>query len=167
MIHDFRHARERQIHEYGQTPSQLFKSPHPARRVMNTVDKEIIYYSPQHLHQTLIREACSSQNFTSPVLTPISPRIALMTLSTNHATGLILVPNAPKSLLKIGKMAESDFNKSNIDTRYSTMNIRTVMDKIYTTGAYCTLVPPKMEEMVVWGFCDGSLRVMSLGLAEV
>ncbi|RLN36561.1 hypothetical protein BBJ28_00005799 [Nothophytophthora sp. Chile5] len=143
-----------QIENFGQTPSRLFSSPHPPRKVPMVV--------PSSLAMATATGSTSSPSVTSPVANLVmGHQYESSTLSSIEVYVKWHTPLAP-ALVAIGKdyvflkkhsMVTIQLDKAIVG------DVKLVHDKIQCQGVGCSLVPPRFAKYLDWGNNGGVMKL--------
>ncbi|CAK4707946.1 unnamed protein product [Aphanomyces euteiches] len=130
-----REATLAQIENFGQTPSKLFNSPHPQRKV------------PQLHSQTLSTLLTHAQD------------LSLNAQSSIEAYAKWHTPLAPP-LVSIGKdyVFLKKFHSSHV-MEEAIGDVKFVSDRYVCKGKSCALIPPRLKKYVDWGLGNGSIAL--------
>ncbi|KAH9156310.1 hypothetical protein AeRB84_001772 [Aphanomyces euteiches] len=133
-----REATLAQIENFGQTPSKLFNSPHPQRKV------------PQLHSQTLSTLLTHAQD------------LSLNAQSSIEAYAKWHTPLAPP-LVSIGKdyVFLKKFHSSHV-MEEAIGDVKFVSDRYVCKGKSCALIPPRLKKYVDWGLGNGSIALRVL-----
>ncbi|KAF0692364.1 Aste57867_16541 [Aphanomyces stellatus] len=133
-----REATLAQIENFGQTPSKLFNSPHPPRKVPQL--------HAQSLSTLLTHASDLNMNAQSSVEaylkwhTPLAPPLV--------SIGKEYVHLKKAHMVQVMEEAIGD--------------VKAVSDKYVCKGQSCALTPPRMKKFVDWGLGNGSLALRSI-----
>ncbi|KAG9404723.1 hypothetical protein AC1031_004930 [Aphanomyces cochlioides] len=130
-----REATLAQIENFGQTPSKLFNSPHPQRKV------------PQLHSQTLSTLLTHAQD------------LSLNAQSSIEAYAKWHTPLAPP-LVSIGKdyVFLKKFHSLHV-MEEAIGDVKFVSDRYVCKGKSCALIPPRLKKYVDWGLGNGSIAL--------
>ncbi|KAL7683403.1 putative BEACH domain, WD40-repeat-containing domain, PH-BEACH domain, BEACH domain superfamily [Plasmopara halstedii] len=135
-----------QIENFGQTPSQLFSSPHPQRKVPMLV---------------CTTSSGGTIEATSQLNSSVGHQHDSMSLSTIEAYVKWHIPLAP-ALVAIGK--EYVFMKKHSALSASVNgvaigDVKLVHDKMQCLGVGCCFMPPRCAKYLEWGSRSGVIRL--------
>lgn len=130
-----RNAMLSQIENFGQTPSRIFSSPHPQRKV------------PVLLSPSSASASAVGHQYEGNTLSSIETYVKWHT------------PLAP-ALVAIGK--DYVFLKKTLTTKVlddaAVGDVKLVNDKFQCRGVKCSFVPPRFTKYADWGSADGTIK---------